>query len=576
MRAGSAVAFWSVVAVLCVGAVVHVVYYFPRTVDDMFIFLRYADNIGAGFGPVYNVGERVEGYSSSVWLGLLALGEVLGPGGVSWAKLLGCVSLLWLLWGLFVLGRERFALDRWEALIAPAFTIANSYVISWSLWGLETPAYLALLVWSWVTLGRYVDAPSSSRWASFAGIGSACALVRPEAPLLLACVGLGLWLEREGSVRRAAPIFAKATLPVVAVFGAYLLWRHAYYGLWLPHTYYAKSIHGFRLDQLAPLFGQGAGWFGMALTIGALGIAIMLSVRQKRHVPIVVMVGLCVFVVSVVIDWMPNQRHFLPFWLLIPLLWAAALQRLRVSSSIARPVRAVSLALMAVLLVGSAAGLVRTDSRYSAMDFRTHGRGKQWVLPKSRDKWHDTLQCFRRVTPEHVERMHPYHMGMITQLYRLIETDQHPLDESWYVGRDIGRVGYLAPVKVFDADGLFTPAVVADEAWRQDRSVSDALIHTAMNRYVVATELFGAWGPMVARSPDLRVKYVPLDRSWVHVKRRDGVPPDHATVVARYRNALAKMPQRYFLMTLYGEAVGAALQRRFDIVSGMAEPAGSE
>ena len=39
-------------------------YYYPYTVDDAFISLRYAENLATGEGLVYNPGQRVEGYSN--------------------------------------------------------------------------------------------------------------------------------------------------------------------------------------------------------------------------------------------------------------------------------------------------------------------------------------------------------------------------------------------------------------------------------------------------------------------------------------------------------------------------------
>jgi arabinofuranosyltransferase len=47
------------------------------TADDAFIDFRIVRNLLAGFGPVYNVGERVEAYTSPVWLGMLTLGAAL-------------------------------------------------------------------------------------------------------------------------------------------------------------------------------------------------------------------------------------------------------------------------------------------------------------------------------------------------------------------------------------------------------------------------------------------------------------------------------------------------------------------
>ena len=45
---------------------------FCVTTDDPFITYRYAANLLAGHGPVFNIGERVEGFSSPLHLLLMA------------------------------------------------------------------------------------------------------------------------------------------------------------------------------------------------------------------------------------------------------------------------------------------------------------------------------------------------------------------------------------------------------------------------------------------------------------------------------------------------------------------------
>src|SRR5262245_17389983 len=64
-------------------------------------------------------------------------------------------------------------------------------------------------------------------------------LTRPEGALFAALAGAFLLLEAtRGRVGlRALWLFAVGyAVPV----GAHLLWRHAYYGSWLPNTFYAK------------------------------------------------------------------------------------------------------------------------------------------------------------------------------------------------------------------------------------------------------------------------------------------------------------------------------------------------
>ena len=46
--------------------------------DDAFIIARYARNVARGVGWVYNIGERVEGYSSFAWVALTAIPGFFG------------------------------------------------------------------------------------------------------------------------------------------------------------------------------------------------------------------------------------------------------------------------------------------------------------------------------------------------------------------------------------------------------------------------------------------------------------------------------------------------------------------
>jgi len=64
-------------------------HHWQQICDDAFIPFRYANNLAAGLGPVWNRGERVEGYSSPLWLGLLVLGRLAGAGLPSFAGVLG-------------------------------------------------------------------------------------------------------------------------------------------------------------------------------------------------------------------------------------------------------------------------------------------------------------------------------------------------------------------------------------------------------------------------------------------------------------------------------------------------------
>ena len=72
-----------VAVALLVLAIAHIRYLW-FVCDDAFITFRYAKNLAHGLGPVWNAGERVEGYTNFLWMMIASLPIGLGfdPGTV--------------------------------------------------------------------------------------------------------------------------------------------------------------------------------------------------------------------------------------------------------------------------------------------------------------------------------------------------------------------------------------------------------------------------------------------------------------------------------------------------------------
>lgn len=540
--------------VIALGAL-HVLYYFPRTVDDMFIYLRYAENAAGGHGLVYNLGERVEGYSGPLWMLWLTVGEVIGLGGVSWTKFLGVLSLFALGWGIYRLGRERFGLEPIPGLLPLLFLAANSYVIAWAMWGLETPAYLAFIVWTMVAMHRQATEPSKRSFALLALSAAGLLLSRPEAPLFAGVIGIAEVLGAKGrdEIKQRLKRLVPPSIAATGFLAAYMLFRHSYFGLWLPHTHYAKEGGGFDIENLGPFVAQGASVVEIILFASCVAAGIYLIRKRRDPLFILVVLGTAFFVGLVERDWMPNVRHFLPVQVLLPLVLIAVAQHKRALLSVA-----------VGFLVLASYDIAKVDSRYSVNDFHSHGRGENWRRPKSMEAWADTWASLRGEWPNHVVAMHPYQNGMITQVYALIEADERPLEDVWFVARDIGRVGWLTPVRVFDTDGLFTPDVVELGA----ETVDDDIILRAFERPVAMSELYGPWARAL-QLPEIRQSYR-AHPDMGHVGARDVPRPSPALILERYEHALRRLPSAYSLMTLYGEGVGAAVERRVELVRALA------
>lgn len=554
--------------VITIVALAHVLYYFPRVVDDLFISLRFADNFAHARGIVFNPGERVEGYSSPLWMVLQAVGLLVGFEGVTWTKLLGIASLGAILIGVHRFARERLGVARLPALLPPLFLALDSHVVSWSVLGLETPAYLALLVWYPIVLGRYFDGGSNKRNRWIAGavvIALACA--RPEAPLFVVALGVAEWTSGGEGARlpllrgRLRPVLRLAG-PVLAVLVGLLLLRRIYFGLWLPHTYYVKGASsGWELAKLGPLLREGAGALERGVYIGGVVLALALAVFQRRPTVLAAIACALFFTGSVERDWMPSLRHLLPVVVFTALAWAWGVDRIAtMKMEFARTVAAV----FAISVVVAGLQIAQIDSRLSPND----KRDRAWVLLKTKARASDTWLAMGRIEPAHIAAFGPFEMGLITQNYRLIEASAAPLAESWFVGRDIGMVGYYTDARVFDTAGLFTPVVVRSDPWRQRRQVDDALIRAAFANAPVSLELLDEWTAPAGAHPALLVPYdvvVGSRNDPVDLVQRDAPRPTPKEIVRRYEESLARFPRWFDLHTLYGESVGAAMRKRVRI-----------
>ncbi|HZP80793.1 MAG TPA: hypothetical protein VFB21_04070, partial [Chthonomonadaceae bacterium] len=204
-------------------------------------------NLAAGYGPVFNrnapLSDRTEGYSCPLFLFLMALLWKL-PLGLEMllrAKLVGIVCALA---ALVVAQRlaQRVGLPVWAQAATPLLLAVHTSFVITGIHGMET-----ILMTLLVTLSAYwfIGEWEAERAGSEkVGLGSAfalagCALTRPEG-LLFGVMALGLRVgSKRGRLNRREVRWLAALLVPV---GAFLLWRHAYYGLWLPNTYYAKQL----------------------------------------------------------------------------------------------------------------------------------------------------------------------------------------------------------------------------------------------------------------------------------------------------------------------------------------------
>ncbi len=211
---------------------------FTVTTDDPFITYRYAANVLAGHGPVFNVGERVEGFSSPLHLLLCALLLKIAPQMdiLFKVKLLGVYFAAVAIYQTGGLAR-RTGLTAWQTLFAQSLVALNINFALAAVNGLETTLFTCLLA---AVLEAFLRECRGRGGIVSAWLLGAALLARPETVLLfvgLLAVRAGLaWRQKRG---RGLLLWASAFIWIV---GLLTLSRMAYYNHPLPNTYYAKHV----------------------------------------------------------------------------------------------------------------------------------------------------------------------------------------------------------------------------------------------------------------------------------------------------------------------------------------------
>jgi hypothetical protein len=304
---------WAPVVAVVV-QVAHVVAIQPWMLDDAFIFFRYAENLAAGHGPVYNPGERVEGYTSFLWVVLLAVGHACGGDTLIVALVLGgacaiaCIALVW--------QAPRWLPDvDWETAAWAAVLVGTfGGFTPWATSGMEVSLFAAAITgFAFMACNERVAA------ILLGATGALLVMTRPEG-LLVAAFFFVRRVWRRRNLRDASLL----ALGFLLLFAPWFIWRWLYYGYPLPNTFYAKV--GSTWAQVA----RGAQYagrflFAAAPLTGFVVVALVMKRWRTAAGRLSFLPWLFAFYGAAVIllggDVMPAFRFFAP---MVPLLALAA------------------------------------------------------------------------------------------------------------------------------------------------------------------------------------------------------------------------------------------------------------
>lgn len=287
----------------------HTIFYWPYWIDDAYITFRYAENFAAGRGMVYNAGEAVEGLTNLGWA--LMLAPFVGGDLLVVAKVFG---LLFGLGAVVLVGewcRAR-ALPLPATLAALAALVGPPWLVSYTMYGLETAAVAFFVTLAWA---RHGDEADGRRRAPLSALGMALApWFRPDGALVAILVALWHLVRRGPTFSWAA---ARAAAIVLAGAGGLVALKLHWYGAILPNTA-ATKLRAWPPEQGLEYLRTFLAWPSPALSwlvVAAAGWGLLRMVRRDdRALPgMVALAGIAAGVAQNG-DFMENFRFFVPVW----------------------------------------------------------------------------------------------------------------------------------------------------------------------------------------------------------------------------------------------------------------------
>ena len=205
-----------------------------RTVDDAFITFRYAQNLLAGNGMVYNPGEWILGTTTPLFAVLIAaVGSIAGGVHASFPQIAVVISAIADGLSCIVIIRLSSNLGFRRAGIAAALIWAAAPMsVTFAIGGMETSVFILLMLATF-----YMHSNNQPVLAAL--FSALCLLTRPDALLFLLPLGLERMVRFFRSSSRSFPLLEITSFLIPIVIWIAISWF--YYGDPIPRSMAAKS-----------------------------------------------------------------------------------------------------------------------------------------------------------------------------------------------------------------------------------------------------------------------------------------------------------------------------------------------
>ncbi|HTP97737.1 MAG TPA: hypothetical protein VMN56_00340 [Casimicrobiaceae bacterium] len=238
--------------------------FFSLPADDAYIVARYAMQVAAGHGIVYNEGEFINALTSPMHLGVLL---VLQPLAGAFVTLYRAICAFAVAAVLLTFAHRAWGRSRTAAHFL-GLTLACPFVAFWTVGGMETPLLLCVC-----TAVAFLALHGDARHAQWiVALAAAAVLIRYDASLFVAPVALyTAWRRRrDARVRIAALCGALAVL----AWSAFTL---RYFGDLLPTSFYVKAGHAPGAREL----GRGTLYVASFLCLTWIWLAVPTRMRPR-------------------------------------------------------------------------------------------------------------------------------------------------------------------------------------------------------------------------------------------------------------------------------------------------------
>jgi hypothetical protein len=325
---------WIVAAgVPTVVTALHSAFYGKWIVDDAGLTFAYARSLASGEGPVLRPGAApVEGFSNPAWVAVLAVGRWLGlfdhgawlgtPDIVVFPKFAALVCTFGTFAAMYAVAAKVSRRPVAVTIVAGTATALVPSFVIWTTSGLENGLFACVVTVLGAVLARAAASTTmtTARTAILVGgLAGLASLTRPDGIVYAAAFPLAAFLTADRNTLRRTSIACLTSLAAFAVpVGAYLTWRLATFGDYLPNTARARGqeLPGLEAFDRPAMLIAYVGWLTALLCAATVALALARG-GPPATVVSVLLVPLSLAVVSYAVlqpDWMAQYRFATPVW----------------------------------------------------------------------------------------------------------------------------------------------------------------------------------------------------------------------------------------------------------------------